>query len=197
MRRRGHPGPSGATLLLLEPAGRRARLRTPPAQGLTVTRSFPTRRLTAPAFLLMLALPAFGQEAPESSGAHRVQAPVSQSQTAPEQPAHLPSGEVTLASMTAPSGAMLSVDPGPDALREPTDRIRIAPPGAGPEDASGGEASVLAMGPVEIRAPIVPGQWMLRYVQQSEAGPVVLAETSLTVVPEDYKSPRNRADARP
>ena len=164
-----------------------------------MTRSFSSRLLPA-AFSLILALPVLAQETadpPEAPGAHRVQVPVAASEASPELPAHVPTGVVTLSAMTAPSGAMLRVDPGPDALRDPADRIRIAAPGAGPEDVSGGEASVLAMGAVEIRAPILPGQWMLRYVQQSETGPVVLAEAPLTVVPEDYKAPRNRAASAP
>lgn len=146
------------------------------------------------------------QDAPEaaSEGAHRIivpQASAQPSDTAERTPPTPPVAEVPpglgLLDMVAPVGAELSVAISANAPRDPADRIRIALPGSGPDDISGGEALVPVEGPAALRAPVATGAWELRYVTQGDGGAQVLETRVLTVVAEDYKSPRNRAEARP
>lgn len=180
-------------------------------EALPVIRSHPfrpTRVLAGALAVGLLFAPALSAQetpAPEASdtggGAHRVQVPTPSAAETPAEPLTPPVAEVPpglgLADMIAPAGVELSVALTANAPRDPADRIRIAQPGAGPEDASGGEALVAIEGPVSIDAPVVPGTWELRYVAQGEGGPQVLETSVLTIVDAEYKSPRNRAAAQP
>lgn len=100
-------------------------------------------------------------------------------------PGTLPS--VALSAMIAPQGAALSVELGPDAPRAEGDYLYIAALGSGPQDYSGGYASVPASGPVAITAPADTGEWELRYVVTRGGTYIPVGSAPLTVVGPDYK----------